>query len=171
MALNFTDTEQTIREKLYKHVRENPGDTMETLLRGITGSAEDLPIEDVLVALHESRDSIAIKAFLGMQAGDMVGEITANQNTVKRLSSTLYDWLKSEPVKRTKSEIETKLFPGVVMDKNPQGKVDLEEAYRLLYVMPGIHRFTKDGDKADKRWTTIQFVAAKPAPLIPPAKQ
>jgi len=35
MALNFTDTEQTIREKLYKHVRENPGDTMETLLRGI----------------------------------------------------------------------------------------------------------------------------------------
>jgi hypothetical protein len=167
MALNFTDTEQTIREKLYKHVRENPGDTMETLLRGITGKDENTPMEDVFVALHENRDSITVKAFLGMQAGDMVGEIVPNQNTVKRLSTTLYDWLKSEPVKRTKSEIETKLFPGVVMERNPQGKADLEEAYRLVYVMPGISRFTKDGDKADKRWTTISYSAAKPAPLTP----
>jgi len=169
MALNFTDTEQTIREKLYKHVRENPGDTMETLLRGITGKDENTSMEDVFVALHEARDTLVVKAFLGMQAGDMVGEVVPNQNTVKRLSTTLYDWLKSEPaVKRTKSEIETKLFPGVVMDKNPQGKADLEEAYRLVYVMPGISRYTKDGEKADKRWTTMAYVApAKPAPLTP----
>lgn len=65
MALNFTDTEQTIREKLYKHVRENPGDTMETLLRGITGKDENTSMEDVFVALHEARDTLVVRAESG----------------------------------------------------------------------------------------------------------
>lgn len=175
MALKIgKDTVDTWRARFYAATTDNPGDLIGTLLQLVASVVdetvtEETPMEVIFEILRDNIGNIAVKGLLSMQFSEMIGEVKVNDASAKRLSTTLYDWLKSDGKPKTKAEIAAKLFPGVLMDKNPQARADLDEAYRLIYVMPGIHRFTKNCDKADKRWTTMQFVAAKPAPLIPPA--
>lgn len=176
MKINIgKDTIETWRMRLYAYTAENPGDSIEMLLRGAANIIdetidENTPMDVVFDVLRESINEIAIQGMLSMQFSEMIGEVKVNEATANRLAKDIYDWMK-DGKPRTKAEIEGKLFPGIPLKKNPQNAADLGEAYRLLYLMPGISRFAKDGTKTDTRWTTIQIVTAKPAPLIPPAKQ
>lgn len=176
MALKIgKDTVDTWRARFYAYTASDPGDTIGTLLRGAASVVdetidEDTPLEVVFELLRDNIGNIAVQGMLTMQFSEMIGEVKVNEATADRLAKDIYDWMK-DGKPRTKAEIEGKLFPGVSLKKNPQNAADLGEAYRKLYLMPNVARFAKDGTKTDTRWTTIQIVTAKPAPLIPPAKQ
>lgn len=176
MALKIgKDTPETWRDRFYAYTASDPGDMIGTLLRGAANIVdetvdEETPMDVVFEILRDSTGHIAVQGMLSMQFSEMTGEVKVNDASANRLATAIYDWLKSDGKPRTKSEIEGKLFPGVVMKNNAQGKADLKEAYKLLYLMPNIARFAQNGDKTDTRWTTIQIVTAKPAPLVPPVK-
>lgn len=173
MALKIgKETVDTWRARFYAYTASDPGDTIGTLLRGAASILdetvdEETPLDVVLSLLAENIDNIAVQGMVTMQFSEMIGEVKVNEATANRLAKEIYEWLK-DGKPRTKAEIETKFFPGVVMKKNPQAKADLGEAYKQVYLMPNIGRFAQNGEKTDTRWTTIQIVTpAKPAPLTP----
>lgn len=156
------DTVDTWRARFYTATTDNPGDLIGTLLRLVANIAdetvdEDTPMEVIFEILRDNTENIAVQAMLSMQFSEMIGKVSANEATADRLAKDVYAYLK-DGKPRNKAEIEARVFPGVSMKNNPQGKADLAAAFKLVYDMPYVSRFAQNGAPTDTRWTTIQIV-------------
>jgi hypothetical protein len=166
------DTADIWRARFYDYAGKNPGERIETILRGAANVVdetvdENTPMDVVFEILRDNVENIAVQGMLSMQFSEMIGKVSANEATANRLAKDVYEYLK-DGKPRNKAEIEARVFPGVAMKNNPQNKADLAAAFKLVYNMPHIGRFAQNGEKTDTRWTTIQIVTpAKPAPLTP----
>lgn len=164
------DTKEIWIERLKVYTAGNPVDTIADLLRGVAGIvddtvSEDTPIDVILELLRDNTDHVAVLGMLALKFSDMEGKIPANEDDAKILSVKIYNLLK-DGVARNAKDIEAHCFPGQDLRKTPQDAANLAEAYKLIYLMPGIIRLSKDGARTNTRWTTLQY-ATKPAPLTP----
>lgn len=171
--INLKHTPESVRALVYDQCHKSPGITIEDLLRSAVGGdngwtddvTEKTPLAEVLKLLYQNPTGLVAQAILGMRAGDMAGEIEANENTAKGLADKILVKLTETGQKMTKDQMCAIVFTGVTavsgLDNRPQDAADFKEALSILVGNANVKRWTSKDTPAEKRWETMQV--PKPA--------
>lgn len=185
MNLIFTHTPETIRAMLYDNCHKAPQITIEDLLRAVAqndyGVAADtvkiMPMAEIfkIFAAHPEKGTLVLPAVLGMRAGDMAGEVSANQNTAKGIADKILGVLTLKGERMTKDAMVAVAFSDMstVADlaNRPQEKADFKAALAILVANTSVKRLTSEGNSTEKKWAFMQVPAkAKADKAEKPAK-
>lgn len=171
--ISLDHTPESVRAKLCDHCVKTPHTSIEELIRTAAnldaGTKKDASIADCLRALAE-KPGMVLAAVLGMRAGDMAGEVAANQHEAKALAEKIVFRLMNEGKAMTKPEMAAAGLPGVNLANSPQDTANFKAALALLNEDKNVIRRTSDKEIAKKRWDTMEW-GGKPVAAAKPGKQ